>query len=325
MGREATPYESKSQLFFPIVWLVATALLLVATQTIGAPQALGDASVDAPETSASDYLLVGADPSEHELPTVLYGGLLWSVVEVRVTPTEEFLGRSVIDVDLELTNSLAATRLRISERAVSMVTDDGLELPAGRFVDAGTRLTIDPGEAAAVTFRVTTGHSKNPDPEDLSLVISESNRVPASIPLAGDDPVHDPPVLLAVDDTSTPMEDPDDPDRQIVVTPIAGSLAINAGPYRAAVGERLALVKVEVQRAAASDASGFLDTGFWSMTADDEAVGPIAVTRTTQFDSNADEITLLFAFPADATAFALEAGVGSPESSSFPLVVPASN
>lgn len=319
MGREATPYESRSQLFFAVVWLVTTALLLTAFQTIGISQAFGDEGVDLSVTNASDFQLDAADPSEQALPTILYGGLLWSVADVEVTPTEEFLGRSVIDVELQLTNSLTSTPLRVSEREVNLVTIEGHTLPRGRFVDVAPRLEIEPGETKAVTFRVHTGHHKNPNPRDLALVVSESNRIPASIPLQGGTVEHEDALLLAVEARPVSMADPDDDNRQIVVQPIAGVVGINAGPYRAAVGERLALVKLEVHSAAGSEASGFLDVDFWSLVAGDQEVAPIAVTRTPRVDSTADDVTLLFAFPAAASTFELTA---SDRSASFTLVLP---
>lgn len=322
MGREATHRESKSQLLFAFIWFITTAALLAAFQTIGIPQALGDDSPGLVDTAVSDFPLTGPDLSQEELPTILYGGLLWSVVEVRTTPTEEMLGRSVIDVDIELTNTLSTTELRVSDREVSLVTQDGQVLPDGRFVDAGTRLTVGPGESTSVTYRVLTGHSRNPDPRDLSLVIGESNRIPAAIPLEGDQPENVVPLFVAVDSTPALLEDPDDAQRQIVVEPLAATLGINAGPYRAALGERLALVKVQVQRSTDSETSRFLDTDFWSMTADDVLVAPIVVTRTSQPATNADEITLLFAFPEEVLALALEAGVGGNRSATFALVIP---
>jgi len=322
MGQEATPPGSRGQLFFALIWLLTTALLVTAFQTIGISEALGDEVTDPADAVAPDFSLTAPDPAEHPFPTVLYGGMLWSVLDVRVTPVEAFLGRAVIDVDLELTNSLSSTRLRVSERELKLIDDDDLVLPQGRFVDVDPRLTIDPGETFALTFRVQTGHDREPDPEDLTLVIGESDRIPELIQLEGDEPAHDAPIPLAVEATPAPMADPDDTTRQIVVELVGASIGINAGPYRAGIDERLAVVKVKIQRASPSETSGFLDVGFWSMSADDAEVAPILVTRTAQVDGNADEVTLLFAFPAYATSFELDAGAGSPSPRSFALVLP---
>lgn len=319
MGREATPYESKSQLFFAFVWLAVTALLLAVFQSVGTPQAFGSETT---LPSSSEFQLVGPDPSDESLPSVLNGGVLWSVVDVEVTPTDDFLGRAVINVNLELTNTLAETRLRASVRDVGLVTADGFELPAGRFVDAGPRVTIEPGAREEVTLRVLTGHDREPEPADLTLVISESNRIPASIPLDGTRPEQEAPILLAVEATPSSMPDPDDATRQVVVELRAGSIGVNAGPYRAAVGERLAVLKVNVQRADSSETSAILGPDFWSLSVDGEPFDPIAVTSESSA-ADGEEVTLLFAFPDDASAFRLSAGLDGGPSSDFALVTPA--
>ena len=118
------------------------------------------------------------------------------------------------------------------------------------------------------------------------------------------------------------LEDPENPQRQIVVEPQAATIGINAGPYRAAVGEELAVVKVMVQRSTSPDASGYLDTAYWALLADGEAVAPLLVTRTSQPATNTDEVTLLFAFPTGADELALVAGVGNTDAATFLVVTP---
>ncbi|MCP4228200.1 MAG: hypothetical protein GY773_33035 [Actinomycetia bacterium] len=307
-----------------MVWLVVTALLLIAFQSVGVPRALGDEGDTTADSTASDYPLVGADPSEEALPSVLYAGVMWSLVDVRVTPTEELLGRALIEVDVTMTNTLAVTALRASDRLVTLKTDDGETVISGHFDDAGPRLTIEPGQTLAVTIVFSTGHDQDPDPASLTMEITEPNRVPASIPLAGAEPELQIPVFAAVDSTATALQDPDDASRQVVVEPQAATLDINGGPYRAALGEQLVLVKVLVQRSAASESSGYLDTSFWALQADGASLAPLVVSRTAQPASNADEVTLLFAFSVDAEGLALQAGLGGPEPASFALVAPAS-
>lgn len=323
MGQEATPIGSRSQLFFAFIWLTTTALLLGAFQTISIPQALGDDSLGLVDTGGSDYALMGLEPSADEQPSALYGGLHWTVTEVRVTPTEELLGHAVIEVDLELTNTLSTLRLRVSDREVVLRTRDDHVITGGRFADSGKRLAIEAGETKSVTYVATTGYDKNPNPRDLALVVGEANRIPATIPLVGNEEPDESSIFVAVDPTPFLLEDPDDAQRQIVVEPVAATLGINAGPYRAALGERLALVKVNVQRSTTLETASFLETGFWSMVADGTQVAPIVVTRTSEPTSNSDEVTLLFAFPESATDLSLAAGIGSAKSGSFDLVIPA--
>ena len=319
MGREATLESSRSQLFFPMVWVFCTAMLVLAFQSVGVPQALGDGGE---EEVASDYPLTGADPSAEVLPSALYSGVMWSVVETRVTPTEELLGRATIEVDLVVRNTLATTSLRVSDRMLSLVDESGAVVTGAQFAQDNSRIMLEPGETVAVSASFTTGYDKNPDPANLSLVIAEPNRVEAAIPLGGAGTVHEAPVYMAVESSATMLDDPDDPERQIVVEPQAATLGINAGPYRAAVGEELAVAKVIVQRSTALDTSAYLDTGYWALQADGVAVAPLIVTRSSQPADNADEVTLLFAFPAGSDDLALVAGAGNADAATFTLVAP---
>jgi hypothetical protein len=319
MEREATAEGSRSQLFFPLVWVACTVVLLVSFQSIGVPRALGD-RVEA--AVASDYPLAGADPSAEPLPSVLYSGVMWSLVETRITPTDELLGHAVIDVDLLVRNTLVTTPLRVSDRMLSIVDISGAEVTGGGFTHDRSRVTLVPGEVKAVTVSFSTGHDKDPDPANLSLVIAEPNRVAAVLPLGGHGPDNEPPVYMAVESTATILEDPDDPQRQIVVEPQAATLDVNAGPYRAAMGEELAVAKVVVQRSSALDSSSYLQTSYWALDADGTPVAPLVVTRTSQPASNADEVTLLFAFPAEAEDLVLVAGAGGPDAATFALVTP---
>lgn len=324
MGRKATLAGIRNQLFLPAVWLVVTLLLLVIFQSVGVPGALGDDGESTGVATASDYPLVGADPSEEAMPSVLHAGVMWSLSAVRITPTDDLLGRAEIEVDVTLTNTLGTTSLRVSDRLVSLKKVDGGDIGNGLFKDAGARVTLEPGETKGITIVFATGYSQDPQPADLTLEIAEPNRVPSSIPLAGTGLEVETPVFMAVDATATALPDPDDTSRQVVVEPQAATLDINAGPYRAAVGEQLALVKVFVQRTTSSESSGYLDTSFWSLRADDADIAPLVVTRTAQPASNADEVTLLFAFSEDTDDLALQAGLGGPEVASFSLVTPGS-
>jgi hypothetical protein len=323
MGREATLAGSRNQLFLPAVWLVVTMLLLVIFQSVGVPRALGDDGGPT-EATASDYPLVAADPTEQAAPSALHAGVMWSLSDVRITPTDELLGRARIEVDVSLTNTLATASLRVSDRLVSLQRADGNDISNGVFQGAGTRVALEPGEVKDITIVFTTGYSQNPDPADLTLQIAEPSRVPASIPLAGPGAEGQGPIFMAVDARADTLPDPDNTDRQIVVEPQAATLDVNAGPYRAAVGEKLALVKVFVQRTTASESSGYLDTSFWALEADDAELAPLVVTRTAQPASNADEVTLLFAFAEGTDDLALQAGLGGSEIVSFSLVTPGS-
>jgi hypothetical protein len=311
----------KGQLFLVGIWLVATLLLVAATQVIGASEAAGSFTTGA----SSDFVLVGADPDDEPFPSALYGGLMWSVVEARVTPAPELLVPSRVEVDLNITNTLSETQLRVPDSMVALVALDGSDASDGRFVGGDGRLSISPGDTIEVTATFRVGFSDDPDATELGLRIMEPSRIPVTIPLDGAQPQTEYPVLAAIDTSPAVLTDPDDGQRQIVIEPQAAAIDINAGPYRAADGDLLAIVQVLVQRTASDDTSRFLDTDYWAVQTGDGPIAPILATRTDQPASNADQVTLLFSFPADAAADPLElvaSANSDDESASFPIVLP---
>ncbi|MEL7156696.1 MAG: hypothetical protein AAFN30_08865 [Actinomycetota bacterium] len=322
MATDARREGSKNQLFFPFVWLITTTALLVLFQTVGIPQALGEEQPALVDTGAGDYALGGPEPADHDLPSVLHAGVRWSMVDVEVTPTDQLLGRAVIDVHLRIENTLTGSSARIPERSVLLVTKAGEPIGTGRFVDERARLSVAPGETIELTISYVTGFHRNPNPRDLALQIGDPARVPSILPLVGAPADDDGPQFVAIDDQAVRLDDPDDAERQIVVAAEAATFALNAGPYRAIEGERLAVVKVIVERAVTSDDATYLDTSYWGLASDAGVASAIMVARTSQPASNADEVTLLFAFPDDAEDFALLVGVGTGQDAELAIVVP---
>ena len=325
-ARATRATNSRGQLFFVVVWLVVTAILVVSSQVISAPQALGDDGVAASVDAAADFPLTGVDPSEQVEPSIVYGGMLWTVTDARVTDAAEGLfERSQVEVDVTLTNTLTTTQLRVPDSMVALVSDaaegpdaDGVD---GRFVDAGARLSLEPGEQVSVTidFEVV---DPSPSLDDLALQIAEPNRVPAAIPLGSEQVSHDYPVLAAVDTSPLTTVDPDDSTREIVVEPVAAAIDINAGPYRAALGEELAVVKVEVQRTESNADAAYLQNGYWALEVDGELVPAILAARSAETASNTDEVTLLFAFPGQPDDLAVVGAVGTGDEVTFSVVLP---
>jgi hypothetical protein len=314
--------SARSQLFLVGIWLLATLLLVAVTQTIGVSEAAGDLT---PGDSASDFELVGADPAAEPFPSALHGGLMWSVTATRATPAPELLMPAIVEVDLNITNTLSETQLRVPDSMLGLVALDREAETGGRFVGGGGRLAIEPGQTAEVTASFKVSFTDEPDPAALGLRVREPSRIPAIIPLDGEPPPGngDYPVMAAIDTSPAVLVDPDDRSRQIVIEPQAVAIDINAGAYRAAEGQQLAIVQILIQRTSSNETSGFLDTGYWSIEADGEAVSPILATRTDQPASNADQIMLLFDFPADAvTDLKLVASANSDEAETFPIVVP---
>jgi len=312
---------SQRQLVLAVVWLAATALLIVGLQTFGINQAFGDDGLPASATIAVEYPLTPPETDSGDDPSALYAGLQWSVIDTRVTPADGFLGRARVDLDLAVTNTLRLTTLRASENELSLVAADGNAVTETHFEDAPTRLSIAPGETARVAVGFDIGFTANPDPSTLSLRIGEPSRTPALIPLAGQ-PVEAPsPVMAAVDTEPTALADPDHGGRQIVVNPTGARIDVNAGPFRALDGQRVAVVKVNLQRASVQEDSTFLTPDYWSLQSSAGAVAPVLVAKGEETASNANEVTLVFAFPAEATDLNVVAAPHA-EAARFPLVLP---
>jgi hypothetical protein len=323
MGRSMATTSSQRQLFLAMVWTVTTALVAGAIQIFGVDQAFGDDGEPALAGIAVEYPLSGPDPADLDTPSALYAGLMWSVVETRVTPANGFMGRAAVEVDLEITNTLTLTPLRASENILSLVSADGNGVAETHFQDAGAHLSLEPGQTRSVTIAYKVGFTPNPDPATLSLRIGEPSRTPALIPLSGPQAPLPSTIFAAVATEARALADPDDSGRQIVVTPSAASIDINAGPYRARDGERLAVIKVDLQRTEVSEDSRFLTPDYWSLESSAGTVAPVLVARSPEAPAtNADEVTLVFAFPADAQNLNVVAAPDA-EAVRFPLVLPA--
>ena len=173
-----------------------------------------------------------------------------------------------------------------------------------------------------MTVRYEVGYTQRPDLRGLALQVAEPNRVPAVIALGSDEATYDYPVFGAVDTSAISLPDPDSATRRIVVEPAAAAVDINAGPYRAASGEELAVGKVSVQRAESNPEAGYLQTGYWALEADGEQVPAIFVARTSEPASNTDEVTLLFAFPEGSDELTVMAAAGSDDAAGFSIVLP---
>lgn len=320
VDQEAT--KTRSQLFYVGIWLLVTAMLVVTLQTVSVPQAFGDDGALGAVDPASDFPLSGADPLAEDDPSALYAGMLWSVTDARAVDGVGLLERATVEVDVTLRNTLDNAQLRVPDSMVTLVSTDGHVVTGGRFVDAGARLAVEPGESLAVTIDFEVGYTQQPQLGALSLQIAEPSRVPASIGLRSTQPEPLPPTFAAVDTGPLSLVDPDNAARRIVVEPTAASIGINAGPYRAAIGEQLAVVKVQVQRAEANETAGFLDIDYWALSAGDETLRAILVAGTPDPGSNTDEVTLLFAFPEGTEDLAVVADASGGAPQSFAVVLP---
>ncbi|MGF1595437.1 MAG: hypothetical protein ACFCVK_00655 [Acidimicrobiales bacterium] len=321
MGRVTSQAAPRSQLFYAVVWLATTLLLVAILQVVTATEAFGDGDAGT-ITPASDFPLAGVELDEKvDGPSAVYAGQLWTVHDARATHAEGLLARASVEVDVTVTNTLAASAIRIPDSAVGLVDRDGAVVDGARFVGHGLRLSLEPGESIEVTIAFEVGFTQTPDLDELTLTIGEPNRIPATVPLDGSAPEIEAPVFAAVEADAKAITDPDDASRQIVVEPAGAAVDINAGPYRAVAGERLAVVKVSVQRAGSGPDAGYLDPAFWALETTSGTI-PAILAAPSDEPSNTDEVTLLFSFP-ESDELRLVAGADGSDATTFSLVLPA--
>lgn len=314
---------SQRQLSSTLVWAVVTACLVLVIQAVGIQQAFGDDGEPAVAGIAAEYPLAGPEALEGDDLQALYGGLTWSVVDTRITPAEGLLGRARVELDLAVTNILNLTDVRVSDAMLALVSDAGETATDTSFQNQGTRLSIGPGDTADVTVAFVVGFHPDPDPATLSLRVAEPGRLPLLIPLGGQDasPTEQP-FFAAVDTVGRALVDPDDPARRIVIAPIGARVDVNAGPLRAPDGQRLVVVKLDLQRAVRNDAAPYLTAPWWTL---DTSVGPVppllVAPQPDGVGDNPNEVTLVFAYPADAVDLVVVADPTG-EAARIPIVLP---
>lgn len=323
MVEVVSPYQRASgrRVFLTTVFATFAVALAFVVQYAGINRALGDSGrTDA--TMATEYPLLGPDPGDEPAPSALYAGVMWSVLGVDVTPSDSFLRPSTVNVHLQVRNTLARTPLRVSDSLLSLTSSTGSTTGGALFTDAGRRVALDPGQARDLTASFSVGTS-TPDPATLSLQIGELNHVPAVIPLVGPAPAQPAAATVGIDHTHLLLPDPDNANRQIVVEPVGAAIGVEAGPYRANASQRLAVVKVDVQRASIGPTSGFLSTAYWALRSSAGDTPAVLVAQGSTFGDNANELTLLFVFPADAHQLSVVAAAGRPEAATITLNDPA--
>lgn len=318
---QASSRTSKKQLWYAMIWLATTLTMVAALQLVGVSEAAGDQK-GFDSSAPPDFALTTVTVDEDAEPSALYGGVLWTVTGTRVEASEGVLSRAVVEIDVDLANTLTRTQLRVPDGMVTLQdTESGKVATGMRFVDEGNLVSIEPAETAQVTLQFEVGFSKDPPVESLALVIGEQNRVPATIPLGGSGASDVNVVQAAIAMDPAQLADPDDASRSVVVEPRTVVIGINAGPYRAEIGERLAVVTVDVQRTS-SDGQRLYDNTFWGLQADDVIQPPVVVARSGQPAVSTDEITLLFSFPETAGDLSLVVGGTDTEGARFPIVIP---
>ncbi len=335
-GDHENPKAARGLQITGMAWLATTSALAVAMLTVGVESASASGfsadftsrfsteSGSPAEEMAAPSMIEPAETSD-AAPSTLYGGLLWSLGEVRVVPrTSDAFSRPVVIAELIVANT-GDTLMRVREADVAVVGPDGARHQVDRFEGTAEShlFTVEPGRAKEVTavFKLVT--SEDPWLAEYHLQIGEVSRIPATIPLEGPAEESPFPVPVSISDETIAVADPDRPGRSMAVQPIGALLDINAGPYRAAVGEQLTIVEVSVQRAGGGDEAAYLAPDFWALRIDGVTFTAARVTNDLR-PSGEDRVFLLFATPADGDVRGeLVAGVGGESPATFGIGSPA--
>lgn len=307
-------------------WLVLTTTLAVGFLTVGVESAAGS-DVPIPPAEPERRFEVGPPSPADRYPSVSHGGLVWSLTGARVIPRnpDDRLSSPVIAVDVIVANTTPAATLRVREADVRLRWTDGRVDGLTRFdhASSSTGFALQPGETASVTAVFKPTIHVDPTVEELAIELGERGRIPSLLPLSGEVPDTGFPIEALISAEPGILPEPDQPDRQLVISPRTAVIDLESGPFRAAVGDRVGVVVVSVQRAAVTAESAHLQADFWSLLADGEPTSPVRVSRTASPASNEDEVTLVFVLDDEVERLTLLAGAESADPLRYPITVPA--
>jgi len=197
-----------------------------------------------------------------------YGAIQWGLVDSRLLRQNERdrYSRSVVIVETLVTN-LSDVRARARDSDLVLLLDDGRSTPLDRFAHtpSTTGISLDPGQSILATLVFKPYLGIDTDLEDLSIQIEEPNRHPATLSLDAAENSSPYPVRLPIVPTTASTDD-----SGFVIE--AAEVNINTGSYRAAIDERLVIVRVrptssEVVKPDA-DGPGWDEVDYWTLTID---------------------------------------------------------
>ena len=328
--------------FVFVVWLALGACLIVGLMTIGVGTSncerfrlldpIVDRLTDNGAVGSVDSAANAAGPPAG--PTAVYGGVRWTVDEARLLSVDETVnGQPIVVVEATVADTIDADGLRVRSGDVALVWPDGRREPADRFeqVDSAGFFTLDAGAQRPLTIVFKPAVNVDPDFDELVLEVGEAGRVPVRLPLNGEPVVAEIPVVGRFEGGRARFG-VDGGDRELVLSPRSISLGLDAGPYRAAVGERVISVVVDVAGAGLGGSGQHLQPAFWQMVADTETYTPVRVQAPvsdtgpplTAGETRGQSMTLLFVVDADRNAATLVVGADTPTAVEFDVTFPVS-
>ncbi|MFV0260458.1 MAG: hypothetical protein ACK5PP_18650 [Acidimicrobiales bacterium] len=294
-------------------------MILVATAAavgLGFQLLVSGASADGAAGSGDPDIVVTGPDEGTPARAGYYAGVTWTIGAVSVEPASDLLGKAAVEIDVTLTNTLHQSSVRLSPSIATLVAANGGVATDGRFVSEGRRLVIEPGQTINATLRYVEGFSRNPDPNDLALVVGKPGRELLTLPLTGTPSI---PLaqMASIGDNPVAVPDPGNPAGSVVVIPESAVITLDAGQFRAAEGEELVVVTTTVQVDPAEAAVGAPE--FWALDVDGVDVMPLVVHAERQA-AGSQRVVILFAVPNAAEMLTLVAAPDSDRPAEYPLI-----
>lgn len=334
MIRAAANSESNSFQYLFVVWFALTSCLVIGFVTVGASSASGDpfelveATVGSAPPPLGPVVAEPTVPAAADLhPSVVYGGLTWSVVESRlISRAVTVSNEPIVVIEAVVANTTTDATLRVRDSDLAIVWPDGRRDEVTRFeqMPGLTSFSLDPGQTQDLTLVFKPQIKIDPELALLTLEIAEPGRITASLPLLGPVEPSPFPVVVTLDQQPTIISNPADRTTRLIVAPGRATLDINAGPYRAAIGRRVVSVEVSVQRAAAIPDAAYLSADFWQLDDGSETLAPVRVTRSESPAANEDLVSVLFVVDDELTSATLTVAAETAWSSAYPIWFPGS-
>ena len=242
----------------------------------------------------------------NQLDAIRYGGLELGVVSARPVP-ETADGRPIIVADIAFRNATGPT-VRISQRMVSLVAEDGRRIRLNRFeyTDDEQRLLVPSGEIERATLVFKLGPLDFPDLSDFHVEVAELGRHPVALPLDGRAP--DPGQLPDVEVFAADREANQDGLRTDVKAVQADR---NFGPYRVTADQALLIISATLSGNTAGDTDpdtpNPLDPRYWSLEIGDDTLTASRLSVTGRSEGQSD-VTIVFTTPEQVDEAALLAG-----------------
>ncbi len=297
--------------YLAMAWVATTVALVLAASFVVTGTAAGN-EVVVNETIDLGGVLTPASTPADEYPSVLYGGMMWSLVEGRVVPrADDPFSRPIVVAEMLAANT-TDHQLRVRESDVSIVLPDGSRHQATRFeqTSATSRFAVEPGQIQQVTVVFKLQSYVDPNPADLTVEFSEPSRIPASMPLIGGEPGLIGSTEFSIDDAVTVIPDTINAPSNLVIEPTAASVQIELGAFRAPNGQRVAAVDFDIRRVSASAAALYLDGEFWEMTTNGQTLAPARVARTGSA-AGSDSVQVVFLVDETVTDMVLKVGANT--------------